>query len=114
MHPSRITAPANVWQGRFPDRDDGTDGFRGLAPVGSFAPNAYGLFDMAGNVWEWTESIFDDTDADIEEAKRQRVIRGGSWLCSARHCVGYRAAARGRSVAGESTNHLGLRCARDT
>jgi formylglycine-generating enzyme required for sulfatase activity len=102
---------ANVWQGRFPDRDDGADGFRGIAPVGSFPPNAFGLFDMAGNVWEWTDTFFDAASAG-DPAARERVIRGGSWLCSASHCVGYRTAARGKAVAGEGTNHVGFRCAR--
>lgn len=97
---------ANVWQGRFPEHDDGSDGFRGIAPVGSFPPNAFGLFDMAGNVWEWTDAFF---DADHSE----RVIRGGSWLCSPTHCLGYRTAARGKAVAEDGTNHIGFRCARD-
>jgi formylglycine-generating enzyme required for sulfatase activity len=114
-------AHANTWQGRFPDRDLGTDGFRGTAPVGHFAPNAYGLFDMAGNVWEWTADWFDPrayegADGAIDprgpDRGTERVIRGGSWLCSATHCIGYRAAARGKARPGEGTNHIGFRCAR--
>ncbi|HVH45675.1 MAG TPA: formylglycine-generating enzyme family protein [Labilithrix sp.] len=105
---------ANVWQGRFPDRDDAVDGFHGLAPVGSFPPNPFGLFDMAGNVWEWTDTLFEEgKPSAIESAPRERVIRGGSWLCSASHCVGYRTAARGKAIADEGTNHIGFRCARD-
>lgn len=110
---ARGRARANVWQGRFPEHDDAADGFSGIAPVGSYSPNGFGLFDMAGNVWEWTDTFFGSEDAGRPNENRERVIRGGSWLCSASHCVGYRAAARGKAIAGEGTNHIGFRCARD-
>ena len=70
------TDKANYWQGIFPYKNLLQDGHRGTAPVGSFPPNGYGLFDMAGNVWEWCQDWFlaDDTD------QKQKVLRGGSWL----------------------------------
>jgi formylglycine-generating enzyme required for sulfatase activity len=98
-------AAANTWQGKFPDHDDGSDGFRGTAPVGSFAPTSFGLYDMAGNVWEWTADRFDAHSDD-------RAIRGGSWLCSPEHCIGFRIAARGHAAPDEPTNHVGFRCLR--
>jgi formylglycine-generating enzyme len=100
----RIDARANTWQGRFPIEDRAEDGAHGTAPVGSYRANGLGLFDVAGNAWEWT-------DTELEPGVR--VIRGGSWLCSESHCVGYRVAARGRAMAGEGANHLGVRCAYD-
>ncbi len=122
---------ANIWQGLFPERDDGTDGFRGTAPVGRFAPNGYGLFDMAGNVWEWTADWYrPDTyrtrngvsvdprgptasfDPD-EPFAPKRVTRGGSYLCSDVYCRGYRPAARMKTSPDTSLQHTGFRCARD-
>jgi sulfatase modifying factor 1 len=97
-------AAANTWQGQFPREDLGADGFRGTAPVASYPPTGYGLYDMAGNVWEWTADWFDRN-------ARERAIRGGSWLCAEGHCIGYRVAARGHAFPDEPTNHLGFRCA---
>lgn len=110
---------ANIWQGRFPDHDDAADGFASTAPVGQFAPNGYGLHDMAGNVWEWTADRFapypaeparDDADA---AGPAEQVIRGGSWMCSANYCSGYRVAARQKTEPDSALNNLGFRCARD-
>ncbi|KPP82360.1 MAG: lipoprotein [Oceanicaulis sp. HLUCCA04] len=92
---------ANHWQGVFPVRDTGEDGHAGLAPVGCYAPNGYGLYDVAGNVWEWTQ--------DEWEQPGFRVIKGGSFLCSDSYCHRYRPAARQPGDERFSTEHLGFR-----
>lgn len=92
---------ANHWQGMFPFEDSGADGYAGLAPVGCYPPNGYGLYDMAGNVWEWT--------SDIWEREGFRVIKGGSFLCSDTYCHRYRPAARQPGDETFSTEHLGFR-----
>lgn len=94
----------NIWQGRFPDLNTGEDGFLGTAPVSAFGPNAYGLYNMSGNVWEWCADPFSDGS---------RVIRGGSYLCHASYCHRYRVAARTGNTPDSSTGHMGFRCARD-
>ena len=117
---------ANTWQGDFPVADAAADGFHGVAPVGSFAPNGYGLHDMAGNVWEhvadWFVPMHPDaaqTDpqgppADLAarfshpDIGPQRVIKGGSWLCAPQFCLRYRPAARQAQETGLGTNHVGL------
>lgn len=92
---------ANHWQGIFPVEDSGADGHAGRAPVGCYAPNGYGLYDMAGNVWEWT--------TDRWEQPGFRVIKGGSFLCSDSYCHRYRPAARQPGDERFSTEHLGFR-----
>jgi formylglycine-generating enzyme len=92
---------ANHWQGTFPFEDSGADGFAGLAPVGCYPPNDFGLYDMAGNVWEWT--------SDAWERGGFRVIKGGSFLCSDTYCHRYRPAARQPGDETFSTEHLGFR-----
>jgi sulfatase modifying factor 1 len=103
---------ANFWQGAFPDRDTGQDGFRGRAPVASFPPNGYGLFDVTGNVWEWCADAFARPVAP-DEPGAERAIRGGSWLCAEDACRGFRVAARSHAPASTAMNNLGFRCARD-
>lgn len=96
---------ANHWQGAFPIEDSGADGHVGRAPVGCYPPNGFGLYDMAGNVWEWTSDYWGPAGA----AQGLRVIKGGSFLCSDSYCHRYRPAARQPGDETFSTEHLGLR-----
>lgn len=110
---------ANTWQGAFPWRDDGLDGHIGSSPVGSFPPNGFGLFDICGNVWEWTATPAPHAPAASGEpgccpakegGARLHVLKGGSHLCSKDYCFRYRPAARSFQEADSSTNHIGFRC----
>lgn len=121
---------ANIWSGRFPYENTNTDGFVELAPVKSFAANGYQLYDMAGNVWEWTADWYNhdsytvekpncrnpqgaSTPNDPEEPKQpKRVIRGGSFMCSDEYCRGYRVSARMKTTANSGLSNLGFRCVR--
>ena len=115
----------NVWQGEFPRRNDKTDGFASRAPVRSFKANAYGLYQMTGNVWEWCWDVFsphyyrhspvDNPTGPIasEGADDRRVMRGGSYLCHASYCNRYRVDARSSNTPDSSTGNLGFRCAAD-
>lgn len=108
----------NIWQGSFPDRNSAEDGFVGTAPVGSYPPNGYGLYDMAGNVWEWCADWFSPTyylrsparDPRGPSAGGARVIRGGSYLCHASYCSRYRVAARSKNTPESSSGNTGFRC----
>ena len=103
-HSSAAPITANVWQGHWPERNTLADGFFYTAPVGSFAPNRIGLYDMIGNVWEWT--------ADANDSQQTlRVARGGSWFCSSNYCGAYREGFRGKSPADHAFNNVGFRCA---
>ncbi len=95
----------NVWQGEFPRRDLGEDGFRGTCPVDAFEPNDYGLFNLVGNTWEWC--------ADAWRGSGERVMKGGSYLCHASYCNRYRVAARTHSSPDSSTGHVGFRLVAD-
>ncbi len=96
---------ANTWQGVFPIKDDGEDGFRAPAPVGCFPAGATGLYDMIGNVWEWTDTPY------AEGA--QFTIKGGSYLCAKNFCGRFRPAARQPQDADFSTGHIGFRVVKD-
>ncbi|MBE2277143.1 MAG: formylglycine-generating enzyme family protein [Rhodobacteraceae bacterium] len=109
---------ANHWRGAFPFRDDTGRGQVKTMPVGSFPANGYGLFDMIGNVWEWTSDVFqqpgpkDPCCGGLPSASRPRVIKGGSFLCAENHCRRYRPAARHPQEPATSTCHIGFRCIR--
>ncbi|MFI1653486.1 formylglycine-generating enzyme family protein [Streptomyces sp. NPDC020472] len=95
----------NIWLGDFPHRSARPAGVTGTVPVTAYPPNGYGLHNVSGNVWEWCA---DGWDRD----GRERVIRGGSYLCHASYCNRYRVAARSRNTPDSSTGHGGFRCAR--
>jgi formylglycine-generating enzyme required for sulfatase activity len=123
---------ANVWQGEFPVRNDTLDGYDYTAPVHSFPPNGFGLFEMTGNVWEWTTDWYQDHGASpdaccsVDAVRRggrdasidpqdparipRKVIKGGSHLCAPNYCRRYRPAARMAHAVDTSTSHLGFRC----
>jgi formylglycine-generating enzyme len=130
---------ANTWQGHFPWQNLKTDGYEGTSPVSSFPANGYGLFDMTGNVWEWTSDYF--TPAHPDEVDKpccvprnprvsspeasfgvgqpgadipRKVIKGGSHLCAPSYCLRYRPAARQSETVDTSTGHIGFRCIKRT
>jgi formylglycine-generating enzyme len=119
---------ANIWQGEFPALNSTADGFRATAPVATYPPNGYGLYDMAGNVWEWcadwyrpdyyTQSpgknpVGPETSFDPNEPQTpKKVQRGGSFLCADVYCRGYRPSARGKGAPDTGLSHVGFRCVR--
>ena len=132
---------ANTWQGLFPHLNTGADGWVGTSPVGSFAPNGFGLLDMIGNVWEWTTTYYaprhrvlpaetvvvartEDmcmcgpgqampaASAEPGSSIPRRALKGGSHLCAPEYCLRYRPAARSPQAEDTATTHIGFRCAR--
>lgn len=109
---------ANTWQGEFPWQNLLVDGHEWTAPVGSFPPNGYGLYDMTGNIWEWTVDWYSRhapatkscCTAGNEHGVKQKVMKGGSYLCSPNYCLRYRPAARMAQDVDSATCHLGFRC----
>lgn len=93
---------ANWWQGPFPYRNEVRDGFSGVAAVKSFPPSSTGLYDISGNVWEWTETTRPGTG--------EYVIKGGSFLCATNYCTGFNLQQRQFTAADSGLNHLGFRC----
>jgi formylglycine-generating enzyme required for sulfatase activity len=121
---------ANTWQGQFPVQDTGADGHAGIAPVGQYPPNGYGLYDVAGNVWEWCSDWYrpdyyaqlaarglarnprgpDASFDPSEPGEKKRVHRGGSFLCTDQYCTRYMVGTRGKGEITTGSNHLGFRC----
>jgi len=121
---------ANIFEGRFPEANSAADGFTGLAPVASFPPNAYGLYDVAGNAWEWCKDWFkpdfylsakgvarnptgprqSESFDPGEPGVAKRVQRGGSFLCTDQYCTRYMVGSRGKASPDTGTNHAGFRC----
>lgn len=120
---------ANTWQGKFPNINTSSDGYKGLAPVGSYAPNSIGLYDMLGNVWELTNDYFDmhyyqkllindlqknpkgpkELKQNDNAYKYERVIKGGSFLCHKSYCASFRISARMGNAEKSSSDHVGFR-----
>lgn len=96
----------NIWQGRFPVRNTGEDGYAGTAPVDAFQPNGFGLYNVSGNVWEWCADRF-DAEGDA------RSMRGGSYLCHESYCNRYRVAARSSNTPDSSSGNVGFRTVAD-
>jgi len=123
---------ANTFQGHFPDKNTAEDGYPGVAPVASFPPNDFGLYDMSGNVWQWVSDWYrpdyyaqlareeiaknpqgpSDSFDPQEPGVAKRVQKGGSFLCTEQYCERYIAGARGKGDPDTGTNHLGFRCVR--
>lgn len=111
----------NVWQGDFPTENTGDDGYIGTAPVHTFPPNKFGLYNMAGNVWEWTSDWWTTRhtpefrkDPRGPPAGKEKVKKGGSYMCTPQYCYRYRCAARSQNTPDSSASNLGFRCARGT
>jgi formylglycine-generating enzyme len=111
----------NIWQGDFPKHDLAEDGYAGTSPVQAFPPNAFGLYSVSGNTWEWCADWFhaayhlvgaraNPTGPSVGSA---RVMKGGSYLCHASYCNRYRVAARTANTPDSSTTNIGFRCVRD-
>ncbi|XP_015769729.1 PREDICTED: sulfatase-modifying factor 1-like [Acropora digitifera] len=111
---------ANTWQGTFPTRDLGQDGYAGTAPVTAYPANSYGLHNMLGNVWEWTQdwwtirhSVHYQENPKGPHSGRDKVKKGGSYMCHKSYCYRYRCAARSQNSADTTASNLGFRCVSD-
>jgi formylglycine-generating enzyme len=120
---------ANTWQGTFPNQNLTEDGHRTAAPVGSYPPNGYGLYDMAGNVWEWcsdwySRDYFKNSPKDnpkgpessldpMDPKSKRKVQKGGSFLCAENYCARYQVGARHSGEMESAADHIGFRCVKD-
>ncbi|XP_058467325.1 formylglycine-generating enzyme [Malaya genurostris] len=100
----------NIWQGDFPENNLAEDGFVGTCPVDRFPQNAFKLYNIVGNVWEWTSDLWDEQE---KSEPPNRVKKGGSYLCHKSYCYRYRCAARSQNSEDSSAGNLGFRCALD-
>jgi formylglycine-generating enzyme required for sulfatase activity len=113
----------NIWQGEFPEHNTGDDGYEATAPVDAYEPNGFGLYNVAGNVWEWCADWFSPDHHTTEayspenptgpESGEAKVIRGGSYLCHRSWCNRYRVAARSKNTPDSSTGNMGFRLVAD-
>lgn len=130
QHPNQGKPRANIWQGRFPFKNSGADGYTGTSPVKSFPPNGFGIYDMTGNAWEWVEDWYradayalgkgtkvlvnpkgPEESLDPEEPQiKKRVHRGGSFLCDESACASFRPSARMKASPDTGLMHTGFRC----
>ncbi len=102
---------ANTYTGTFPARDTKEDGFAGTSPVKTFPANGYGLFDMGGNVWNWTADVYAERPGSAPApGDPRRVIKGGSFLCNPSYCESYRPSARRGTPSDTGSSHVGFRC----
>lgn len=123
---------ANTFQGEFPANDLGKDGYSGIAPIGQYPANAYGLYDMGGNVWEWCADWYrpdyytgvagevarnpqgpSDSHDPAEPGLAKKVQRGGSFLCTDQYCTRFMVGTRGKGEWRSAGNHIGFRCVKD-
>jgi formylglycine-generating enzyme required for sulfatase activity len=111
----------NIWQGTYPSHNTLEDGYLGTAPVTSFPPNGFGLYNASGNVWEWCSDWFETTFhvSDLRDnptgppSGQAKVMRGGSYLCHDSYCNRYRVAARSSNTPDSSTGNMGFRCVKE-
>ena len=124
----------NSFQGHFPDHNTSQDGYETTSPVGSFPPNGYGLYDMAGNLWEWTSDWYrsdyyrtiatsgvirnphgpPDSFDPSEPGVQKKVHKGASYHCTDQYCARYKPGGRGKGADDTGTSHLGFRLVKDT
>ena len=107
--------PCNIWQGRFPESNSLRDGYKTTAPARSFEPNGYGLYNVVGNVWEWTaepfkvKSLKKHVKQRMKDMRGYKLTKGGSFLCHRSYCYRYRVAARTGNSPDSATTHMGFR-----
>lgn len=116
----KIISRTNIWQGEFPMKNTGEDGYIGTSPVTEFPPNKYGVHNIVGNVWEWTSDWWSSRHSPEQQnnptgpdSGTDKVKKGGSYLCHESYCYRFRCAARSQNTPDTSAGNLGFRCAQD-